>query len=379
MDDCSSDDFRDGGPACSATRQHCCQQHGRLSRILQQSIRQHDLAGHLIDGSADKGWASSSAGPQSVIIGFKDNALAEIEDVIINPYTREDRQTWAKEIEIEVSPEFPFRGFQRVGKFTLANEGNDQVFFFPQPARARFVKVRFLSNYGGAYMEAGEIKVMGRLLPEAPPAPAFTSLGSANRGAKIEKFSSQYNDTTWAAANLIAEDSASQWAGTSSGSQEVVIALPEAAEVTDVAVCNYAREDPSNWAKDVEVELSADSSYKGYVGAGKMTLPKDGDLHTLTLAKPMRTRYVKVLFRSNHGGSYMEATRIRVYQAAPGRTVGFAQQLRETGRAVVYEIHFATNSAEILAEGGRSSARRCQDRIDRRASHRQCGRCRTQP
>lgn len=66
-------------------------------------------ADHLIDGKGDSGWAGQSPGPQSVVIGFRDRRLAEIEDVLINPYTREDPSTWAKEVELLVSTTYPFR------------------------------------------------------------------------------------------------------------------------------------------------------------------------------------------------------------------------------------------------------------------------------
>jgi len=88
-------------------------------------------AEHLIDGSSDKGWAGQNKGAQAVIIGFKNNGLAEVHDVLINPYTKENSSTWAKDIEIQVSTTYPFRDFRSVGKFTLKNEGNDQVFSFP--------------------------------------------------------------------------------------------------------------------------------------------------------------------------------------------------------------------------------------------------------
>jgi outer membrane protein OmpA-like peptidoglycan-associated protein len=130
----------------------------------------------------------------------------------------------------------------------------------------------------------------------------------------------------------------------------VVVALPAVTEITDVAINNYSKEDPATWAKDVEVEVSSTVAYKDYKPIGKLSMPRIGDLHTISLAAPVAARYVKVLFRTNHGGSYMEAARIRVYRtdAAGGKTV--AQQLTETGRAVVREIRFATNSAQILPE-----------------------------
>lgn len=308
---------------------------------------------NLLDGSADAGWAGQSNGPQAIIVTFKNNALAEIEDILINPYTREQNTNWAKEVEIQVSTTYPFRDFRSAGRFTLKNEGNDQVFSFPQPTRARYVKIVFLSNYGGPYMEAGEVQVMGKPLRQAPPAPSYANVAAAEKGAKIEKYTSQYDDSSWAVANLLEEDGSKQWAGKSSGSQEVIVALPEVAQVSDISICNYAREEAKNWAKDVEVEVSATSSYKGFVPFGKVSLPMIGDLHTISLPAPVAAKYVKVFFRSNHGGPYMEAARIRVYAAeATGATGGkaLAQQLTETGRAVVHEIHFAFNSAEILPD-----------------------------
>jgi outer membrane protein OmpA-like peptidoglycan-associated protein len=311
-------------------------------------------AEHLIDGAAEKGWAAQNAGAHSVILAFKDQGLAEIHDIIVNPYTRESPATWAKDVEVLVSTTFPFRDFTSLGKFTLKNEGSDQVFSLPRPTPGRYVKVRFLTNYGGAYVEAGEVQVMGKLLPPTAPAPGYTNVAAAGAGARIEKYTSQYDESGWAAKNLLEVDSGVQWAGKSAASQEVVIALPAVTEITDIAINNASRENPTTWAKDVEVEVSTTLPYKDYKPVGKLSMPRIGDLHTLSLPAPTPARYVKVLFRNNHGGAYIEAARIRVYKADPAASGGksVAQQLSETGRAVVREIRFATNSAEILPESG---------------------------
>jgi len=286
-----------------------------------------------------------------VILAFKNQGLVEVHDIIVNPYTKEDPATWAKDIEVLVSTTYPFRGFASVGKFTLKKEGSDQVFSFPRPTPARYVKVRFLTNHGGGYMEAGEIQVMGKLPPQAAPAPGYVNVAAAGAGARIEKYTSQYDDS-WAAKHLLDEDGSRQWAGKSAGPQEIVIALPAVTDISDIAINNASREDPATWAKDVEVEVSTTVPYKDYKPVGKLSMPRIGDLHTLSLPAPVPARYVKVLFRSNHGGGYMEAARIRLYKAdaAGGKTV--AQQLAETGRAVVRDIRFATNSAQILPESG---------------------------
>jgi outer membrane protein OmpA-like peptidoglycan-associated protein len=189
---------------------------------------------------------------------------------------------------------------------------------------------------------------MGRSWPRRLR-PRLPQRGQAAKGAKIEKFTSQYDEGGWAAKNLLEEDSEKQWAGKSGASQEVVVALPEVTGITDVSINNYSREDPSTWAKDVEVEVSSTFAYKEFKPIGKMSMPQVGDLHTISLAAPVPAKYVKVLFRANHGGGYMEAARVRVFatEAVPGKAI--AQQLAETGRAVVREIRFTSNSAEILS------------------------------
>jgi outer membrane protein OmpA-like peptidoglycan-associated protein len=312
------------------------------------------LADHLIDGSPDRGWAGRSSGAQAVTIAFADDGLAEVEDVLINPYTRENKTNWAKEVEIQVSATYPFRDFRSIGRFTLENEGVDQVFSFPSPERVRYLKILFLSNYGGGYMEAGEVKAMGRMLPDGPAAPAWTNLAAASEGARLETFTSEYNPADWAAANLIAPDGMTGWAGKSAGSQEVVVALKEASEVSDVAINNYAREATTNWAAVADVEISATSSYKGFQPVAHLEMPAVGELHTVHLAAPVAARYVKFIFRRNHGGGgYMEAARLYAFHTEPeagqpAASAKLAEQLASTGRAVSHEINFATDSADIL-------------------------------
>jgi hypothetical protein len=52
-------------------------------------------------------------------------------------------------------------------------------------------------------MEAGEVQVMGTLMGAGDAAPARTNWASKANGGAITKFTSQYDDSTWAAANLI--------------------------------------------------------------------------------------------------------------------------------------------------------------------------------
>lgn len=324
---------------------------GRLLFFASQYNDSDWAAENLIDGAPNTGWSSQSKGAQAFIIAFRDGALAELEDVVVNPYSRESSDNWVREVEIQVSTTYPFRGYRTAGTLSLGPEGTDHVFSFAEPTPVRYLKVVFLRNGDGGYMQAGEIRAMGRLVPGAPPAPAYRAL---HETATIESFSSEYNDSDWAAANLVAPDSVrGQWAGKNNAPQEVVVALREVATVTDVAISNYAREGDDNWAREAEILISAEAAYKGFVSAGTLMLPPRADWTTLTLEKPMTARYVKVIFRRNGGGGYMEAGRIRIFQAeaaSGGGGESIAAQLAATGRAVTQEIHFDTNSSEILPE-----------------------------
>jgi len=51
-------------------------------------------AANLIDGPGAKTWSGQSGGPQTVILGFEDNRLAEIQDILVNPYSRESPNNW---------------------------------------------------------------------------------------------------------------------------------------------------------------------------------------------------------------------------------------------------------------------------------------------
>jgi hypothetical protein len=82
---------------------------GRLVFFSSQYDDSTWKAAHLIDGPAEKGWAAQNAGAHSVILAFRDQGLAELHDIIVNPYTSEAPATWATDVEVLISTTFPFR------------------------------------------------------------------------------------------------------------------------------------------------------------------------------------------------------------------------------------------------------------------------------
>ena len=97
---------------------------GRLVYFSSQFNDTDWNAEHLIDGSPNNGWAGTSGGAQSIVIAFKNDGLATVEDIVVNPYTREGVDTWVKKIEVQVSTTYPFKGFQSVGTLELSRPGH---------------------------------------------------------------------------------------------------------------------------------------------------------------------------------------------------------------------------------------------------------------
>lgn len=269
---------------------------------------------NLIDGGKAS-WSGKNANPQAVVIGFKDDQIAEIEDIVVNPYGTGNRGDWAKDVEFYASETYPWKGFTLLGKLTLKHEGSDQTFSLPAPIKARYVKVLFRTNYRGGYMYASEIQVIGRLKGEGDKPEPLTNWASKAKGASVEKSTSEYDSSDYAAANLIDGEGGvgEVWSGKTDGAQEVVIKLPDTKEITDIAVNTYGTSNAGNSATQVEVFTSPEYAHKGFQSHGKIETPLDGDFHVVSLPSPVNAKFVKVVFLKNGGGGYMYAGEIRAY------------------------------------------------------------------
>jgi hypothetical protein len=146
---------------------------GKLVFFSSQYSDSDWAAANLIDGSSTTSWSGRSGGPQAVILAFRDGGLVELDDVVVNPYSREGNNNWVRTAEVHVSTTYPVRDFRKVGTLELAPEGTDQVLSFERPVPARYLKVVFLDNGGGGYMQAGEIRAIGRAVTDGGPAPAY--------------------------------------------------------------------------------------------------------------------------------------------------------------------------------------------------------------
>lgn len=140
---------------------------GRVDRVSSQYGNVEWSPWVLLAGEhfAHTGWCSKDLNfpkdfPQEVVLSFFGYQPGLIAMVVINTATRNDPANWAKDVEIWVSKDSPDQGFTKVAQKTLSNDPGDQVISF-QPATARYVKIRVLSNYGDkSEVQMGKVKVI---------------------------------------------------------------------------------------------------------------------------------------------------------------------------------------------------------------------------
>ncbi len=280
----------------------------------------------------DHEYSSESAkSPQEFLLELPKTAI--LSSMIIDPYTTEEENNWAKDVELWASVTGPYDGFTKVTSVTVDNKRmesqdpsislTEQTFALPE-SKARWVKIILKNNYGGSYIQLGEIKLMGFFTEEqeTDPFAQLQNVFSENIAAKLVYFSSQYNDNSWAAKNLI-DGQLGPGHGYSSQDNapvEILFALPKVLTITHVAFNPFTEESSKNWAKEVEVQVSTEGPKQGFQSVGVFTLhnfqnvgpsqPLPDQIFSIT---PAEARFLKLILHKNHGGSYMQLGEFKAY------------------------------------------------------------------
>ncbi|MGV8073185.1 MAG: VWA domain-containing protein [Syntrophobacteraceae bacterium] len=311
----------------------------RGTQIL-TATSQYDNTGwaarNLIDEAIgkDRGYAAGGAQPQEIVFELPKTAVAS--KVIVDPYTVEGESNWAKDVELSVSTTDAHSGFTKVLAVTLENKRmesqdpayslTEQTFPLTSPARARWVKLLLKNNYGGSYTELGEIKVLGHFVEEEGKAENLKNVLSEENGGKLLYFTGQYDNTSWAARNLVDGQLGRDhgYASKDNATAEVVFVLPEVTTVTQVAFNPFTIESPDNWVKDVEVQVSTEGPKSEYKSAGKFTLLNSQNVDPgkplpdqVFKIEPVQAKFVKLLMLKNYGGTYMELGEFKLFAPAP--------------------------------------------------------------
>ncbi|PYR75281.1 MAG: hypothetical protein DMF86_15630 [Acidobacteria bacterium] len=154
--------------------------------------------------------------------------------------------------------------------------------------------------------------------------PADLNLLSLDMGAHVENFSSQYNESTWAADRAIDGDPGKAWSSGRDATfpHEIVFSFLDHQTVLLSAVAinphldRYAKQTP----KDVEVWVSTQSAKDGFVQVAKGTMRQESVPQRIEFA-PVQARFLKLRLLSNYGGEYTSVAEVQAFEGrAPGYT-----------------------------------------------------------
>ncbi|MBI1918655.1 MAG: protein kinase [Planctomycetes bacterium] len=115
-------------------------------------------AAHLIDGNPGGSWSNKSDDARPGVT-IELGRPAVVRHVVINPYSVEHVDNAAREADVLLSETGKEGDFHSAGTLKMEPIGRDYSLHLKTPRKARFVRVRFLKNGGGGYMQAHEIKV----------------------------------------------------------------------------------------------------------------------------------------------------------------------------------------------------------------------------
>ena len=120
-------------------------------------------AANILDGKPNVGWCSVDGSlPQTIVIELPREST--IYKFSFDNATQESGYPGisAKDVQIFVSLEAEDVGYREVGTYTLRKGEIAQGFKLPSPVRARWIKLKILSNYGNAsYTELMEFRAIG--------------------------------------------------------------------------------------------------------------------------------------------------------------------------------------------------------------------------
>lgn len=244
---------------------------------------------------------------------FKDGRPAELERIEVLVDGRDGYNL--KEFEVLAGDESPTGAFRSLGKFSTANarlfETPYQVFPLPA-ATARFVKVVFLNDWGGGYVSGKGLRLYGKIdeaavASPAPPAPAGIDLiAPANGGMLLAASQDDWKTLT--------DGKGTRSAGRRDGEAIWAFKDEKPATINAIEVLIPAAE--SYNLKDFDILVSDDAPTGPFRPVASLTTTNgrfvaNGQYQRFVLP-PTKARYVKVVFKTSWGDSYIAAYGLKI-------------------------------------------------------------------
>ena len=262
----------------------------------------------LNDGEDKRATTYSGAG----VWGFKDGKPATFDSFeVLIPGSD---QYNLKDFELFVGDEGPTGAFRSIGKFAAQNikmmQSPYQRFTFA-PVTAKYLKVVFETDQGGGYIAAYDLRLFGRIDEAA------TAAATAQAPAGVDLLAQSNGGQLLAAPNdewLKLNDGAADRATTYSG--EGVWGFKDGKPATfDSFEVLIPGQDQYN-LKDFELLVGDEGPTGAFRSIGQFTTQNmkmmQSAYQRFTFA-PVTAKYLKVVFKTDHGGGYIAAYDLRLF------------------------------------------------------------------
>lgn len=301
-----------------------------MSKIVSWSSQYNNstwAANNLLDGKTGvkHEWASTKnpSYPQDIIIDLSQSQ--SLKRVAINPMTSEHKSRWSKEVSLFTSQN-PQGPWQALTNYQLLQENRYQSVNF-DAIDTRYLKVSIDSNWGGDYTELGEIQLFAKIKNTVGKNDQTTKLTEVSKNTTLVSWTSQFNETTWAATNLLDGKLGSrhEWASIANPKypHRFVFSLSandkQIPYLTRVDIHNQTSEQSERWSKDISIEVG-NSSKGPWLNVADYQLKRDSGYQEVIFA-PHKAKYMRLSIHSNWGGTYTELAEIKLFSAINGQSI----------------------------------------------------------
>ena len=234
-------------------------------------------------------------------------------------YLSADGRTWQKALEGE-----------------MRNRTVRQTFAFDEARSARFVRFRFLDNFGGGRLQLGELEVY-----EDPSLDSTRSvLGGQplnilrpELGGAVVEFTSQYFSGKAFVGNIADGTTESIWSpdGGWRYPQKIRMAFAGTAEALIEAI-ELEPNEADKRPRTIKIRSSrSNSPNAGWKLVGTFRAPAASALWRITFDKPLRARYLEISITESFHQNYVQIGELRVFEARrPGYRSVLARATEET-------------------------------------------------
>ena len=275
--------------------------------------------------------------PQDIVFSFSRQREASVQAVIIDTTPFEHWhpvENSPRHVEVWASATSPSDGFTRVAAARIPRRQGVHLIRF-SPSRAKYVRVRILSNYGARTVWIGEIKIIETPGDSSALADAGRNLASPALGGVIVRFTSVREHSVASAlvddsTELPLHDGAPKggWVSTDAALPQEFIFAFRADQVAlidrivlnttpDKGTAGSAYSDPKNWPQQISVATSTENPFDGFEDIGQFTLKPTPGEHSFPINR--RARFLKLRILKNHGGHYTVLNDVKILEgSAPG-------------------------------------------------------------